>query len=169
MVIPRPEVYTVPYSKTSDIIKFTVSKYSKNFIAFIFKKDDKEFKNNSDPGYFTITELDTPSTVQVVLHIHLSGTYRLCYEFTNFTDPVYNGGRNCTKELTVKITEGRITIKKTKDDIMLKVHLFLSIRFQLVENNHPLCGLLGDHSDGGSHPLSGICEMLVQVLHVSFL
>lgn len=102
----------MPYSKTSDVRKFTVYNYSKNSIILILERDDKEFKNNSDPGYFTITELDTPSTVQVELHVRISGTYRLCYEFTNFTDPVFNGGRNCTKELTVKITEGKTMIKK---------------------------------------------------------
>lgn len=115
-VIPRPEVYIVPHSETSDKVNFTIYNYSKNFIVIIFERDNKEFKNNSRPGYFTITELDTPSTVQVVLHVQLSGTYRLCYEFTNFTDPVYNGGRNCTKELAVKTTdhEGRIVVKMTK-------------------------------------------------------
>lgn len=110
-VIPQPQVHIVPYSKGSDILKFTVYDYSKNFIVLIFKRDDKEFKNNSDPGYFTVSELDPPSTaaVQVVLHFQLSGTYKLCYEFRNFSDPVYNGGRNCTNGQTVKINGGIVT------------------------------------------------------------
>ena len=110
-IIPKPDV---TLQSDSNLIRYHITHYSKDFVTILFRKDYVVFKNNSAPGFFTITELDSPSVVLVVLHVKQSGDYSLCYEFKNLTDSAHNGGdsKNCTKELyvTMRRTGGKMNV-----------------------------------------------------------